>query len=200
MNRRELEEHRFSFEGATSMMARHLIDDHGVPATTISRWANGLDQGSWIALDDLHKEAHMSNELRESAQRVTGYVRAWQLLSNTDSECLGEVTVMPPGAGEPVTFKLLAADLEELAARATRCGDRVPDTSGVTMSRTCGLTLNESGACPRPREEHVAPSAPDTVVLSKRSYRELVKASGELNALHAAGVDNWEGYGEAMSG
>lgn len=166
MNRRELEEHRFSFEGATSMMARHLVDDHGVPATTISRWANGLDQGSWVALDDLHKEAHMNNELREAAQRVTGYVRARQLMSNTDPEVISDIAVMPAGTEKPWEFRLLSADLEALAAHAI------------------GATPTE---------------ALDQVLISKEEYLDLQSDANDLAALHAAGVDNWEGYAEARS-
>lgn len=166
MNRRELEEHRFSFEGATSLMARHLVDDHGVPATTISRWANGLDQGSWVALDDLHKEAHMSNELREAAQRVTDYVRARALMSNTDPAVISDIAIMPGGAESPMEFRLLVADLEALVVHAI-------------------------GATPTEESEQVH--------ISKEEYLDLQSDANDLAALHAAGVDNWEGYAEARS-
>ena len=33
-----------------------------------------------------------------------------------------------------------------------------------------------------------------TVTISKKEYNRLVKDSDFLNALHAVGVDNWEGY------
>lgn len=56
--RSDLERHRFSFEGATSLLARHLIDEHGAAPLSVSPWCTGLSQGDWVALDDLHQEAH----------------------------------------------------------------------------------------------------------------------------------------------
>lgn len=37
-----------------------------------------------------------------------------------------------------------------------------------------------------------------TVEITKERYDELIKCEGILNALYAAGVDNWEGYDFAM--
>lgn len=148
----ELERHRFSFEGATGQLARHLVKDHGVPASTVSRWDSGLDQGSWIALDDLHQEAHMGNELHGAAQRVLGFARAHQLLAGAEVVARIEFRIE---RDEPTVFTLLATDLEELAIQATRCSGRVADVTGVTKSRTCGLTLSADGTCPRPQGEHV---------------------------------------------
>jgi hypothetical protein len=34
------------------------------------------------------------------------------------------------------------------------------------------------------------------VIITAERYLELLKAENELNALEAAGVDNWSGYGE----
>lgn len=34
----------------------------------------------------------------------------------------------------------------------------------------------------------------DTVTIPRKEYDELCKAEAMLDALHAAGVDNWEGY------
>jgi len=123
----------------------------------------------------------VSDELRAAAQRVTGYVRAWQLLSNTDKERLGEVSIMINGWQDPAgpqTFELLAADLEALALHAIggtpsehgagraaaddqdvmplRCAKRVPDPAGFFASLECGFKLSpETGACPRKPEEHL---------------------------------------------
>lgn len=58
--RNDLERHRFSFEGATSLLARHLIDDHGAAPLSVSPWCTGLSQGDWAALDNLHQRAHES--------------------------------------------------------------------------------------------------------------------------------------------
>lgn len=38
----------------------------------------------------------------------------------------------------------------------------------------------------------------ETVTISKKEYDKLVKDSEFLNALKAAGVDNWEGYSYAF--
>ncbi|MFF9268604.1 hypothetical protein [Streptomyces rochei] len=37
-----------------------------------------------------------------------------------------------------------------------------------------------------------------TWTLTHAEYQELKRASDELAALEAYGVDNWEGYGDAM--
>lgn len=39
---------------------------------------------------------------------------------------------------------------------------------------------------------------PETVTLTKKEYEYLVKAEERLSALEEMGVDNWEGYSEAM--
>ncbi|QBX32938.1 hypothetical protein [Enterococcus phage vB_EfaS_PHB08] len=38
----------------------------------------------------------------------------------------------------------------------------------------------------------------DTVIISYSEYERLVKAEAFLNALEAAGVNNWSGYGDAL--
>ena len=38
----------------------------------------------------------------------------------------------------------------------------------------------------------------EMIMLPLESYESLMKDSKKLTALEAAGVDNWEGYGEAM--
>ena len=38
-----------------------------------------------------------------------------------------------------------------------------------------------------------------TVTITAKEYEELKKAQATLDALEAGGVDNWEGYGEALS-
>ncbi len=37
-----------------------------------------------------------------------------------------------------------------------------------------------------------------TWTLSHKEYQEMLRSVRELRALEAAGVDNWEGYGEAL--
>ena len=38
----------------------------------------------------------------------------------------------------------------------------------------------------------------ETVTISKEEYESLLEDSNKLLALEGAGVDNWEGYDEAM--
>ena len=38
----------------------------------------------------------------------------------------------------------------------------------------------------------------ETVEISKKRYKELLKAERKLIALENAGVDNWDWYGDAM--
>ncbi len=37
-----------------------------------------------------------------------------------------------------------------------------------------------------------------TVTIPEEVYDELIRAENKLRALEAAGVDNWEGYGDAL--
>lgn len=39
----------------------------------------------------------------------------------------------------------------------------------------------------------------ETITIDKSHYKRLIEASEKLNALEAAGVDNWEGYSIALS-
>lgn len=56
--RRGLEEHRFSFEGAISQLATHLVVEHAVSTSLVQPHAHSLTEGGWTALDDLHRSAH----------------------------------------------------------------------------------------------------------------------------------------------
>ena len=38
----------------------------------------------------------------------------------------------------------------------------------------------------------------DTVTISASEYKQLLKAQAKLDALEGAGVDNWQGYDDAM--
>jgi hypothetical protein len=38
----------------------------------------------------------------------------------------------------------------------------------------------------------------DTVSISRSKYEELIRRSNKLEALEQAGVDNWDGYEDAM--
>lgn len=41
-------------------------------------------------------------------------------------------------------------------------------------------------------------SGGDTITIPRRQYDRLIDAQDKLDCLEAAGVDNWDGYGEAM--
>lgn len=56
--KRDIEMHRFSFEGSTSQLATHLVRDHGLTIDNVREWSGGLTQGDWTALDVLHRDAH----------------------------------------------------------------------------------------------------------------------------------------------
>lgn len=50
-----------------------------------------------------------------------------------------------------------------------------------------------------PKENHPPEdSLPETVTIKKSTYDKLVADSEFLTALHACGVDNWEGYDDAV--
>ena len=57
-----LEFHRFTFEGATGLLARHLVEVHGVDESKVSEWDGGMSQGDWIALDNIHQQVHKDME------------------------------------------------------------------------------------------------------------------------------------------
>lgn len=54
----DVEAHRFSFEGSTTLLARHLVNDHRAPRNTVRQWENGLSRGDWTSLDTIHRAAH----------------------------------------------------------------------------------------------------------------------------------------------
>lgn len=195
----------------------------------------------------------MSNELREAAQRVTGYVRAWQLLSNTDNELIGEVHVMPAGAGEPMELALFASDLEALAGHAigatpTEAEAEPENKYGACPILGCGYAIGPDDLPPRPVHDfgeaaneviamlaetaeelavagtighhvldHSMADLMDTIthlgsqmrfqavalpedanaeIVARAELESLRAGARLLDALYAAGVDNWEGYAE----
>lgn len=44
------------------------------------------------------------------------------------------------------------------------------------------------------------PTTPKTITIPLEQFEELREAADRLDALYAAGVDNWEGYSEAVHG
>lgn len=61
-----LEQHRFTFEGSTTLLARHLVDEHDALPGAVEPYAGGLSQGAWVALDDLHRAAHETPKYERS--------------------------------------------------------------------------------------------------------------------------------------
>jgi len=61
----------------------------------------------------------VNEELRLAATRVLGFVRARQLMSNTDPEVIGDIAITintHEGPGKPMEFRLLSSDLDALTA------------------------------------------------------------------------------------
>lgn len=66
---RELERHRFTFEGALSLMGNHVLTAHLEALTdnekaTVQKFKDGCDQGSWIMVDEVHSAAHRREAVR----------------------------------------------------------------------------------------------------------------------------------------
>lgn len=40
---------------------------------------------------------------------------------------------------------------------------------------------------------------PDVITISRSEYEGLIQSEAKLNALEMAGVDNWEGYSDALA-
>lgn len=58
----DVEAHRFTFEGSTTLLARHLVDAHDALFGAVEPYAGGLSQGAWVALDNLHRAAHETSK------------------------------------------------------------------------------------------------------------------------------------------
>lgn len=197
----------------------------------------------------------MKAGLAESARRVTGYIRARELMSNTDPEVISDIAIMPPGSTEPMEFRLVVGDLEALAAHAvgaTPEEQESPTKYGGCPVLGCGYKIEDDMLPERPvanfgdranavvntladtaeelvvaaliahhvvdhttvelmdtithlrsqlRFQAVAlPEGADAEIVASKELESLRAASAQLDALHAAGVDNWEGYAEARSG
>lgn len=189
--RDRLERHRFTFEGATSLLARHLIDDHGVKPLDVSPMCTGVSQGDWVALDNIHKAAHereaivaekdqtvQHGDLLAAANRVKGFVRARQLLSNVDPQEVASVHIMLPGQPEPTEFDLLSSDLEMLAAAALSAAPRfslfIDSAEEVLSARVREVIVEEGGTC-----EHTNDDGPNILVdvngVSDAIARKLTK-------------------------
>jgi len=63
------------------------------------------------------------------------------------------------------------------------------DTSKITAAAERGAALKPAGQVEQP----------DTVTISRKEYEALLAAREKLDALEAAGVDNWTGYDDAMA-
>lgn len=87
-------------------------------------------------------------------------------------------------ANKEAIDKSIAAGTDEPATE-----ERRPlDTSKIAAAA-------ERGAALKPAREV---EQPDTVTISRKEYEALLAARDKLDALEAAGVDNWSGYDDAM--
>lgn len=59
---------------------------------------------------------------------------------------------------------------------------------------------DESGSCGRTAQEinKQLETPTETVTIQRKRFNDLCDADEKLDALQAAGVDNWSGYGYAM--
>jgi hypothetical protein len=44
------------YEGSTTLYAKHLVEDHGVPYKYVEKYDGGMDQSSWSALNTIHRK------------------------------------------------------------------------------------------------------------------------------------------------
>ncbi|WP_348814321.1 YqaJ viral recombinase family protein [Halomonas sp. H10-59] len=95
-----------------------------------------------------------------------------------------EAKAKAQAANKEAIDKSIAAGKEEPATE-----ERRPlDTSKIAAAA-------ERGAALKPAREV---EQPDTVTISRKEYEALLAARDQLDALEAAGVDNWSGYDDAM--
>ena len=95
-----------------------------------------------------------------------------------------EAKAKAQAANKEAFDKSIAAGKEEPATE-----ERRPlDTSKIAAAA-------ERGAALKPAREV---EQPDTVTISRKEYEALLAARDKLDALEAAGVDNWSGYDDAM--
>ncbi|MBY5943095.1 YqaJ viral recombinase family protein [Halomonas sp. DP5N14-9] len=95
-----------------------------------------------------------------------------------------EAKAKAQAANKEAIDKSITAGKEEPATE-----ERRPlDTSKIAAAA-------ERGAALKPAREV---EQPDTVTISRKEYEALLAARDKLDALEAAGVDNWSGYDDAM--
>ncbi|MEQ5821315.1 YqaJ viral recombinase family protein [Halomonas sp. SCS19] len=95
-----------------------------------------------------------------------------------------EAKAKAQAANKEAIDKSIAAGKDEPATE-----ERRPlDTSKIAAAA-------ERGAALKPAREV---EQPDTVTISRKEYEALLAARDKLDALEAAGVDNWSGYDDAM--
>jgi hypothetical protein len=95
---------------------------------------------------------------------------------------------------EGMTDQEIAEAVEEASGEyldTSLCHQCAHNISDPEAGELTGLTVDG-------RDIDVDEPASETVTISRADYERLTKADEELGALHAAGVDNWEGYDEAV--
>lgn len=99
----------------------------------------------------------------------------------------------PGGMAQNLLDRLLAERAHELAEKIRANKVREPEGE---VEEHLNWVLDELANEIDPKKEGAVTE--ETITISKRYYEELVERSTELAALDAYGVDNWEGYGDAM--
>lgn len=78
------------------------------------------------------------------------------------------------------------------------CGSKIPTHTmpynGVTWPICTPCALGRIPSIKEIEQENTE----ESIIVSKKEYKELLRSEQKLNALEAAGVDNWQGYDDAM--
>jgi len=85
---------------------------------------------------------------------------------------------------------------EEAAKAQAAAAQPEPESIPADDVADAGELIQQHRAALKPARE-IAP--PDTVTISRKEYQALLAAQEKLDALEAAGVDNWTGYDDAMA-
>ncbi|WP_299316544.1 lambda-exonuclease family protein [uncultured Halomonas sp.] len=85
---------------------------------------------------------------------------------------------------------------EEAAKAKAEAAQPEPERIPVEDVADAGELIQQHRAAPKPASQL---EQPDTVTISRKEYQALLAAREKLDALEAAGVDNWTGYDDAMA-
>lgn len=88
--------------------------------------------------------------------------------------------------------------IAEVEARLKAEADRLATERAALDAERAALEAEHQPAASAPAPAPIPAAPEDTVTITKTRYRQLLRAEANLEALAAAGVDNWGGYATAM--